>query len=115
VSVNAAEGFFIYLCRRCFHGQVYCSVECRKAGYAEKHRKVQRKYRQTGKGKEQHILSEKRRRKRQKKGSGSKNEIQTCLCLRMKAREEKQLDIKTCCSCGKTGYPVQVFDRRGYR
>ena len=37
-------GRMFAICKSCYRNQKYCSDECRKAGYQERHRIAQRKY-----------------------------------------------------------------------
>ncbi len=55
-------GLIFFLCAHCYRGHRYCSKKCRKSSQNAAHRKAQRQYRQTAKGKKSHCESEKRRR-----------------------------------------------------
>ena len=43
------------ICNSCYRGQKYCSDSCRKTGYVKKHRKIQRNYESSKKGKESRL------------------------------------------------------------
>jgi len=55
-------GKIFYICRSCFRGQAYCTDECREARNRIAHRKAQKEYRKTAKGKKAHREAENRRR-----------------------------------------------------
>lgn len=102
-----------YICSSCWRGQAYCSTCCRGAARRETHRKAQRKYRQTEKGKAAHRRQEKRRRlKKSKKTMDDPPSTPT--------QPDDNLRIKSpdfhpcCCFCGKSGPIVAQFPRRGY-
>ena len=114
-------GKIFYLGRCCYRGHVYCSIECRKAGYREVHARAERQYRQTEKGKIQHKNAEHRRSKRSKESGLVKNMIKkSCLCLAMTIRSifEKGCSGKNnegnCDKCQKPGFIVDEFPYRGY-
>ena len=110
------------MCRSCYRGHCYCSVTCRIAGYLQNHREAQKQYRKTQKGKDQHILSEKKRRVRKKIVNKLSIIVkQTCMCLSMtiqslyKNNRLKNSGEITCCDkCGKQGVIVDKFPIRGY-
>ena len=115
----------VYVCRRCWRGQAYCSEECRRLGRGRVHREAQRRYRQTSKGKKAHRQGENRRRH----GWSKKNEkkmddpssrglagcaigllVYACLVL---ARARAGLDSGIRCHfCGCKGQVVDRFPRR---
>jgi len=53
-----------YVCQSCWRRQAYCQDACRVAGRLKSHRKAQKRYRQTQRGKKVHCLAENRRRLR---------------------------------------------------
>lgn len=53
---------YFFICRRCWRGQAYCGNECRRAAKRHAHRKAERKYRRTAKGRRAHREAERRRR-----------------------------------------------------
>ncbi|KPA17940.1 hypothetical protein MHK_001842, partial [Candidatus Magnetomorum sp. HK-1] len=59
------------MCRACYRGHVYCSTKCRIAGYLQKHREAQKRYRGKEKGRLKHRELEKERRNKFK-GKGNK-------------------------------------------
>lgn len=114
-------GRIFYVCRKCYRGQIYCCKECRKAGYREIHREAQRRYRQTGRGKEKHQKAERKRRMKRKGCGLAQILYRTCMCISMLIRSmfskgEDDASEKTgCCDfCGASGLIVDVFPRRGY-
>jgi len=106
-------GCTFYVCRSCWRGQIYCGKTCRKACQIEMHRKAQRKYRHTEKGKETRRLYEKT--KDSKKNSVSPGDdtatgAKTCgidLPKRFGNRPK-------CLFCGSIGVVVSKFPRRAY-
>ena len=104
----ACCGSLFDTCKKCYRGQVYCSVTCRIAGYRERHREAQRKYRKTKKGKKQHKDAEGRRRKKQQQGKKKKPHtiVKSCMCLLMIMKSLiKNIDSikdRTCSECNKT-------------
>ena len=115
-------GKIFYMCRRCYRGHCYCSLECRISGYLQSHRDAQAKYRKTPKGKEQHRSAEERRRDR-KENNNKWIQLfkQSCMCLSMVLKslyksdqiEEKE-HIGYCDKCGQQGIIVDEFPPRGY-
>lgn len=116
-----------YICRCCFRGQAYCCDECRIAGKRRNHRKAQRRYRQTPKGKKAHSEAENRRRHR----SSEKNQKNMddpsstpmpgyCMSLLTWVRlfvfhARRWCDQAGYCRfCGCSGTIVAEFPRRGY-
>ena len=119
-------GLVFDVCRSCYRGHAYCSDECRVAGKRKSHRKAQRKYRRTTKGKKQHCEAENRRRYR----SDEKNHqsirkmddaativlSEWCMGLLVGVRNRLfhvQASPK-CHFCGSYGHLVDEFPRRGY-
>lgn len=102
-----------HVCRSCWRGQAYCCLECRLSAQREAHRKAQRKYRQTSKGKQTHRLQEKNRRLRQSKktmddATTNPNMIHDNIL-------SKPVYTGSCCHfCGKTGHIVDFFPWREY-
>ena len=108
-----------YVCQKCDKGQVYCSDECRKAGYLERHREAQKKYQSTKKGKKTRNDAANRRRYGGKKYTGKfRTILQTCICRMMslicnKTREKKDNEHRAKCSiCGVEGILVENFPGR---
>ncbi len=111
------------VCRRCFRGQAYCCNKCRIAGKRKNHRKSQRKYRQTKKGKKTHCESENRRRhghsqKKEKNmddaTSPPRRPWAMKLLTRIKSRIWRVDQEPFCHFCGIRGRIVEAFPRRGY-
>ena len=102
-----------HVCQSCWRGQAYCCDGCRLAAQRMIHRRAQKKYRQTEKGKEAHREWERMRRMRNYKktvdDAGSTPDI-----------DHDKLPVNSpfttgCCHfCGKTGMIVDHFPRRGY-
>lgn len=57
-------GRYFFVCRQCYRGHVYCSVECREKGYKKRHQEAQKKYRAKEEKKELRREAEKERRYR---------------------------------------------------
>ncbi len=114
-------GAGFHVCRRCWRGQVYCGEHCRRAGYLQAHRRRQRRYRQTEKGRKAHCLSENRRRhpelfpdsKNMDDGtskSPSNKGIETT--RRANASDFPPRFPARCHFCGRSGEIVDRFARR---
>lgn len=119
--------FLFCICRRCFRGQAYCSDECRLAGKRKNHRKAQRAYRQTDKGKKGHREAENRRRygltqKNQKNMADATRTALPAWCIKVLIftgllilRARTWFDSTGRCHfCGSFGEIVDEFPRRGY-
>jgi hypothetical protein len=111
------------ICRRCYRGHVYCSDECRIAGKRRSHRKSQRKYRQSSKGKKTHCEAENRRRhglsqKNKKKMDDGTSTGSSKGCKVLSASVQTTPlglgGIGCCHFCGTWGVIVKKFPRRGY-
>jgi hypothetical protein len=98
------------VCRDCYRGHKYCSDHCRIAGYLQSHLEAQGRYRQTGKGKQQHCESEKRRRKKKKKELKTTRAIsglkKACMCFSMTIKSlfknyDSEKGKGNCSICGK--------------
>jgi len=112
-------GRIFNICRRCYRRQVYCSDECRRAGYLERHRAAQQKYQKSIKGKNKRNEAAKRRRKGQKKYTGTLRKLmQTCKELMKlivsKGKRNEDGQNKKCHICGLEGCVVNIFPRRSY-
>ena len=115
--------FHFCICRSCFRGQAYCCDECRCAGKRKNHRKAERKYRQTQKGKKNHCESENRRRhgNTQRKPKNMDDATSTArrpwamkIVTRIKSCTWR-IDLRPFCHfCGIRGRIVEMFPRRGY-
>lgn len=110
-----------FLCRRCWRGQSYCSMSCRMQAKAAAHRRAQRIYRQTARGKQVHREAEKRRRMGlSKKSKQSVADAGTHLAVgrgtmrSADVRAAKGTD-RQCALCGRWGSICVQFPRRGYR
>lgn len=108
-----------FICRSCYRNHVYCSKECREAGYRQKHRLRQRKYRDTGNGQGNHRKSEKLRRGRSKIPRILSGVKTLCACIWMKIRSlfvegDGTEQTGHCVQCGAKGMIVEEFSRRGY-
>lgn len=111
------------VCRRCWRGQAYCCDGCRREGKLNSHRKAQRKYRQTEKGKKAHREDENRRRHGQNQQKRKNMDDATSTHRRPWAMRILNLitsllwdvDIDSVCHfCGAHGRIVVNFPRRGY-
>jgi len=120
-------GLDFYICRPCFRGQAYCSDECRVKGRRKNHRKAQREYRRTPKGKKTHCESENRRRHGLSKKSNKNMDDQSTTvlpawCIKMLIftqllilRARAWFDrTGRCHFCGSWGQIVEEFPHRGY-
>lgn len=106
-------GSFFYVCHSCWRGQAYCCKLCRKTAQREAHRKAQEKYRQTEKGKIAHRRQEKERRSRNSEktvddDTSTPSKTNDSLCVTSPSSHP------CCCFCGKNGWIVDQFPRRGY-
>jgi len=109
-------GKIFYLCRTCYRGHVYCSIKCRIAGYLQKHREAQKRYRGTDKGKSKHRELEKKRRNKFK-GKKITEKIVNCMSSVIQSMFESIFKIKKigeyktekCQKCGKMGIVVTDF------
>ena len=106
-------GRVFYVCRRCWHGQVYCGKRCRKICQREMHREAQRNYRQTAKGKKTHReYEEKRRIKKNKKTMADTGTTPHGACdIDPPKRPGNR---PRCLFCGLSGIVVAQFPRRDY-
>ena len=118
------------VCQSCWRGQCYCGQACRNAAKRQAHRKAQKSYRQTEKGKKAHCEAEKRRRmgltKKNKKtmdDTGTRPPsragsiaIATKMCATCQVVGDKLVSMRTgrCYFCGSVGVVVDRFPRRGY-
>jgi hypothetical protein len=115
--------FQFCICRSCWRGQAYCCDECRHAAKLKNHRKAQRKYRQTERGKKAHREAENRRRHGQAQNKPKNMDDATSTPRRPWAMKlltrisERNWPIHMrllCHFCGIGGRIVAVFPRRGY-
>ena len=84
-------GLIFFLCPCCYRGHRYCSKKCRKSAQGAAHRKRQRKYRQTDKGKKSHCDSEKRRRLgKAAEGKLKKIEVAVVACCKSAVEKAKR-------------------------
>jgi hypothetical protein len=109
-----------FLCRRCWRGQSYCSMSCRMQAKAAAHRRAQRIYRQTARGKQMHREAEKRRRMgMSKKSKQSVADAGTRLAVRRGTMRSADVRVPKgtggqCARCGRWGSVCVQFPRRGY-
>ena len=113
-------GDTFYICRACYHGQVYCSDFCRRKGYRDNRRKARKKYRSSPKGKNKRRIEARLYRLNSwKKTQGTRKFSENLL----KIKNQTALTIKTpriydsipiCRFCGSKGYVVKEFPRRPY-
>jgi len=126
IQCRRCKGFFC-VCRSCWRGQAYCCDECRVAAQRHNHREVQRRYRQTPKGKKAHREAENRRRyglskKIQKNMDDASSTVlppwcmTLLVCAKILIIHAKTWFDKTgrCHFCGCSGTVVDEFPRRGY-
>ena len=120
-------GTVFCICRCCWRGQRYCSAECRIAAKRKAHRKDQRRYRRTEKGKKAHREAENRRRmgltqKSEKILDDTGSTLRySCLKIGFSGLNEHDegdgaagLRVGRCHVCGSWGIIVDRFPRRGY-
>jgi hypothetical protein len=116
-------GLTFCLCRRCWRGHAYCCDACRREGKRKNHRKAQRKYRRTKKGKKNHCEAENRRRhgNTQRKPKNMDDATSTPRhpwAMKIVKRITNLFlcfDIEPICHfCGAHGWIVATFPRRGY-
>ena len=130
-----------YACRSCYHGQVYCSEECRKEARLKQGREAQARFRKTADGREYHAELEKERRRQRKTGINpseptASTDIYRETSLRVANQGSRQPQTSAtlenmvdfagleghfqthptgiCQFCGKAGAIVSQFQRRGY-
>jgi hypothetical protein len=111
------------VCRCCWRGQAYCCDACRLSASRASHRKAQRRYRQTEKGRRAHQKAENRRR-HSKNPSHQKNmddASSTPSVCRYKVAAKKESGAMNmpfgqgyCHFCGRSGVIVSRFPRKGY-
>ena len=115
--------FLFCVCRRCWRGQAYCCDQCRRAAKLKSHRKAQRKYRQSEKGKKAHREAENRRRHGKNQNKQKNMDDATSTLGRKWAmallNRFRNLNLHThmgqrCHLCGVGGQIVSAFPRRGY-
>ena len=101
------------MCRRCWRGHAYCGDPCRLAARLENHRKSQRLYRQTAKGREAHRQGE--RRRRGKKSKNTVDDTGSTLQIPHVNVPTKLPDGEIrCLFCGSYGVVVKDFPRQDY-
>ena len=114
---------FFYVCRACWRGQAYCCDPCRLAAKRDNHRKAQRRYRQSLKGKKAHREAENRRRhgwsKKSEKNmddATSTGPVSRGIIRFMQAKNHigGRHEGPQCHFCGSFGLVVDRFPRRGY-
>ena len=115
--------FIFFVCRSCWRGQAYCCDQCRLAGKRHSHRKAQRRYRQSPKGKKAHRQAENRRRHRlsqkiEKNMDDASSTGITCWCIGQLRHAWSRIfhsqKAPRCHFCGSFGRVVDEFARRGY-
>lgn len=104
------------LCRSCYSGQCYCCDRCRFIAQREAHKRAQRLYRQTEKGREAHKEGERRRRIRKARGIQKTvdDEGTTPPISHVTIPSKPLKSIGLCHCCGIAGAIVRKFPRRGY-
>jgi hypothetical protein len=109
-----------YVCRHCWRGQAYCSAACRLCARKTSHRKAQRRYRQSAKGRRAHRLAENRRRRRKNQATLKNLDDQaSTLSISVGMLTEKSASFlsataASCHFCGRWGVVVSQFSRRPY-
>ena len=106
-------GSIFYVCRSCWHGQVYCGDRCRGVAQHEAQREAQRRYRQTEKGREAHRQAERRRRIKKNEKTVD-DEGSTPQLPRDNVHSKLPGKEIRCHFCGSYGVVVKDFPRRGY-
>ena len=107
-------GSIFCICRCCWRGQTYCRAGCRRAAKLYAHRKAQRRYRRTFKGKKTHREAERRRRMRiSKKTMADRGSTSIPLLCKLDSRRRMKTKGR-CRFCGHTGPITGKFPRRGY-
>ena len=106
-------GRIFHVCRRCWRGQVYCGKRCRKICQRPMHRKAQKKYRQSDKGKKtrQKYENERKNQKKYKNTSDTGTTPQATFDIEPPERPGNQ---PKCLFCGLSGIVVPQFPRRAY-
>jgi len=114
---------YFCICRSCWRGHAYCCDICRLAAKLKNHRKAQKKYRKTDKGKKAHREAENRRRYGlSKKNKKNMDDASTtglpawCMELLWSVWSRFFYFEKSprCHFCGRFGEIVNEFPRRGY-
>jgi len=116
-------GCVFYICQSCYKGHQYCSQECKESGYRENHRKAQKRYQESTRGKKNRSKAAKKRRIGKKKREGLYRKLmKTCICIMMLFTKNKNKNIETgdnkvekCKLCGKEGIIVEKFPIRSYK
>ena len=114
-------GKIFHICRCCYSGHVYCSKECRKAGYRQVRKEAQKKYRKTDAGRKKHREAEQNRRNKKREIKCTANVItKTCMCILMALAsifvkgENGGNKAAKCNFCGKHVESAEEFPERGY-
>lgn len=102
-----------FLCRRCYHGQVYCCDQCRVIAQKIAHRKAQSKYRTSEKGREANKKAGRRRRLKINEKSVA-DEGTIAHFVHVILPPSSWLGKSVCLFCGISGQVVTRFPRRGY-
>jgi hypothetical protein len=102
-----------YICRSCWRGQAYCCDACRQTSQREAHRRAQKKYRQTLKGREAHRQAERRRRMHDPQKTVA-DASSTPALEHDKLPQDIPFIVPCCHFCGERGVVVAHFPRRGY-
>lgn len=100
-----------YICRNCYYGNLYCSCACRIEAQLLAHRKAQRKYRATEKGRETHRIYERNRRMGKNKKTMADETTKTHLTRVIQYPIVKNTTPR-CCYCGVVGKIVKIFPPR---
>ena len=99
------------ICRKCYHGHVYCSSSCRREAQLKAHCKAQSRYRTSKKGREAHSRNEKKRRMGKTKKTMADTPTNP-LPLRIILYPIEQNCEPRCSLCGVYGKIVDVFPPR---
>lgn len=100
-----------YICRNCYYGNVYCCSTCRIEAQILAHRKAQKKYRATEKGRETHRIYEKSRRMGKNKKTMADETTKAALTRVIQFPIDKNMTPQ-CCYCGVFGKVVKIFPPR---
>jgi|SaaInlV_200m_DNA_2_1039689.scaffolds.fasta_scaffold02272_9 hypothetical protein len=106
-------GLVFLVCRRCYHGQVYCCEQCRKKARRVALRQAQSTYRTSPKGRKTNRLAA--RKRRIKANQKTVADQPTTRVIFRDIILHKSFFKAFCCSfCGTSGNVVKQFPRRGY-
>ena len=92
----ACQNIF-FVCKGCWRGQRYCSVECRQKSRREKLRIYQKKYSRSLKGRESNRLRQQRYRKNRKTVTHHSSNVEGYALFFPSMKVKTKKELCTCC------------------